>query len=482
MIKLTNEFIINAGPNAAAVKNGSALVKKDSFNSLHIDQDETIIFGLCQGSGKNPYVCSVDFIDSDAPVFRCSCPSRQIPCKHVLGLMLAYVEGLTFNTENIPEDIIQKRENQEKRQKKKQEKQKEGTESLKVNKTDSWKKTAVKKIETQINGLHEGKKLLKIIVETGLGSIDAKAMSGYLSVVKQLDSYYISGIQNEFSSLLELIKNSSESEYTNISIKICRLQTLLNKSVAYLEKKKTTPDNMDTSSEIEELIGYPWKLEELKQYGLVEENAKLVQLAFHVVNEPDKKQIVDIGYFINLNSGIVCLSKNYRPYKAAKHIKEDNSLNSVINTNELFIYPSLSLNPRSRRSNSDFAEITPDICAKINGLGNDNFPEAIKSVKNQLKNLLLDPLPIMLMKFSKIYKATESDDHFIIEDKTGNKVLLSENKYFDDNFIHLLNNVDIFNSPESSILAAFFNDISTGVLAAHPLALVTNKNVVKLLY
>jgi hypothetical protein len=39
---------------------------------------------------------------------------------------------------------------------------------------------------------------------------------------------------------------------------------------------------MDTESEIEELMGYAWKLDELAQYGLFETDARLLELCFHV--------------------------------------------------------------------------------------------------------------------------------------------------------------------------------------------------------
>jgi hypothetical protein len=51
---------------------------------------DEIIWGLCKGSAKTPYqVC----VDTREPAYRCSCPSRQTPCKHILGLLLRWVVG-----------------------------------------------------------------------------------------------------------------------------------------------------------------------------------------------------------------------------------------------------------------------------------------------------------------------------------------------------------------------------------------------------
>ncbi len=51
---------------------------------------DTLVWGKCQGSGKTPYQVSVDLT---GPAFRCTCPSRKVPCKHGLALLMLWVEG-----------------------------------------------------------------------------------------------------------------------------------------------------------------------------------------------------------------------------------------------------------------------------------------------------------------------------------------------------------------------------------------------------
>lgn len=99
MLQLTTSYIDSLAPNAAAAKNGRGLVQKSKFIKLNVSEDEDLLFGECLGSGKSNYVCSVDFITPDNPVARCSCPSRQFPCKHALGLMYAYADGISFEKE-----------------------------------------------------------------------------------------------------------------------------------------------------------------------------------------------------------------------------------------------------------------------------------------------------------------------------------------------------------------------------------------------
>ncbi|MGI5129610.1 SWIM zinc finger family protein [Pseudonocardia sp. CA-107938] len=53
--------------------------------------DERAVWGMCGGSGKQPYRTTVDL---DGPAFSCSCPSRKFPCKHALALLLLWASNL----------------------------------------------------------------------------------------------------------------------------------------------------------------------------------------------------------------------------------------------------------------------------------------------------------------------------------------------------------------------------------------------------
>ena len=60
-----------------------------------------VLWGLCAGSGKNPYQVVVDL---GGPAYKCSCPSRKFPCKHALGLLLNWAHG-TVPEESAPADF-----------------------------------------------------------------------------------------------------------------------------------------------------------------------------------------------------------------------------------------------------------------------------------------------------------------------------------------------------------------------------------------
>ena len=497
-MNINKQFITSVSVNDAAVKNGAGLVVGKSFSNCTIDAKKTFIAGECKGSGKNPYYCSADFINEDAPVFRCSCPSRQIPCKHVIGLMWAYAAGHKFSVAEIPEDIVTKRENKEKRAEKAREKAEHAASgetagdasSEPKEKSASWKRSASKKIDAQLTGIEEAGKILTGVAGAGLASMDAKNLNSFMDVAKQLDSYFIPAIQKEINDLLGMMKDAKSAEkdrqetFMDASEKLCRIHAMLVRAKAYLEKKKEAPDVMDTESEIEELIGYAWKLEELAGYGLLETDARLVQLCFHVRQEDDKKQFVDEGFFISLGSGKIYKTRNYRPYKALKYIREEDSVFGVVNIKKLHIYPSLSLNPRVRWEDNirnTYTDISHEECMQIKAYANTDYAGVIKTVKNQLKNIYIFPHPAVLVGFERIAKLSGSR-RYAIYDPSGNAICLRRSRYCQDSFIYLLENLTKAEAENNAMLLLFDNDAGAGELFAQPLALVTDEKIVRLVY
>ncbi len=49
-----------------------------------------VLWGECRGRAAAPYRTVVDL---PGPAYRCSCPSRKFPCKHVLALLLLWADG-----------------------------------------------------------------------------------------------------------------------------------------------------------------------------------------------------------------------------------------------------------------------------------------------------------------------------------------------------------------------------------------------------
>jgi hypothetical protein len=84
----TPEQAASLAPDAASLKAGQGLASPRKWTLLA--RDDQYLWGLAQGSGKEPYQVQIDL---EEPAFKCSCPSRKFPCKHGLGLLLVYASS-----------------------------------------------------------------------------------------------------------------------------------------------------------------------------------------------------------------------------------------------------------------------------------------------------------------------------------------------------------------------------------------------------
>ncbi|EIP98937.1 SWIM zinc finger-containing protein [Opitutaceae bacterium TAV1] len=81
----TSDQATSLAPDASSLKAAQGMASSRKWPSLGHDDD--FIWGLAQGSGKEPYQVVVELA---GPAFKCSCPSRKFPCKHGLGLLLLW--------------------------------------------------------------------------------------------------------------------------------------------------------------------------------------------------------------------------------------------------------------------------------------------------------------------------------------------------------------------------------------------------------
>jgi hypothetical protein len=479
-MEITLKKIEELAPNSDAAKNGRDLVRKSKFGNLKIAADKSMIWGECSGSGKNPYLCSADYVDEQHPVFRCNCPSRQFPCKHALGLLFAYEQGNVFASADIPEDILSKREKIGKKQEKKEQEKISIKEKAEKPKTIN-KAAFVKKIDAQLNGIEIAEKILNDIVQTGLSSIDAKFSRTLDAQIKELGNYYIAGFQTAFNDFLLELQEVKNEDYTLVIDGINYISALIKKSVEYLNRRKENPEAApELDSAIEEQIGYVWKLIELMQYGLYEENGELTQLSFNSYDDPARKAFVDEGIWINLKTGKIYKTKNYRPYKAAKYIKEDNSSFNVLQLKEMFIYPG-DQNPRVRWEPEGATErpLTPKELAQIMHFASGNYADTIKSIKNTIKNPLMDKKPVVLLLLHKAYL---KGDCLVVEDAQGNKLTLKDIDEARFSSVANLKAMLPANPHEIALTAMINNNVQTGLFSAQPMSLVTPEKMIRLLY
>jgi len=474
MITIDESYVDSLAPASSAIKNGRDIVRKGKLIARNKTEDGKLYFGECSGSGKSNYFCSVDFIQEDNPVSRCSCPSRQFPCKHCLGLLYALAFGESFTVAEIPEDVASKRAKSEERAEKRKEAAKK---PKKVNKS-----ALKKKIGTQMEGLDLLEKLTQDLVRNGVGNISPKTASQVEEQSKQLANAFLPGARfalRELTLMFRDMDQVKEHTYTEALDQLTRLNAIVKRGREYLQARLDDPElKPETGSSIAAWLGHAWKLEELREAGLVEK-ADLAQLSFICFDSPAREEFVDLGIWMNLNTGAIQQTCNYRPYKASKFIKEDDSVFHVVQAEELFIYPG-DLNPRVRWDSHVPRDMAAADVKKIRSLARKDLAAAIKEVKGQLKSPLASKNPLLLLEFAQIGKV---GDDYVLEDKSGQRLVLTDRgETGDPPSLHLLQAVPKKALKDQAVLLRFAHDWETHTLKAKPLTLVTKDSILRLTF
>lgn len=432
MKNVTEQLILSLAPNPAAAANGKKISKSGSFQKLYRAADDTLFMGECKGSGKNPYITSADYIDPDHPVFRCSCPSRQFPCKHALGLLYEMMSDKKFEICEIPEDIQRKRgklaaksapakapEDMTPEELEKAEKKKAAAEK-------SAKSTKKKKLQKQLEGLDLVEKAVKDLISAGLGTMGGASLPTYQNLSKQLGDYYLNGPQRLFNRLMieitEFQKDNLEIHYDNAIDTIEKLYSLIKKSREYINKKIESDDISNDDTILYEELGGNWKLSELELLGKCKKNAHMAQLSFWVTFDEARKEYIDTGAWCDLDDGNVYLTKNFRPLKSLKYVKAEDSIFGAADIPSMAIYPG-DTNPRVRWDGCSIRELSTDDYNKLRSHAIISVSAELKAVKNKLQNAMASPILYKLVAFSKIGKCadgialrTRSSDTILLED------------------------------------------------------------------
>ncbi len=392
---ITRELVRSAAPNPAAVSNAEKICSRGEFLNLQKTEDETLIFGECQGSGKNPYSTSADFSGAE-PVFRCSCPSRQFPCKHALALMLEWLSGKPFQTADIPADIAAKREKAAKRT----EKSAQPAAPAKQNKS-----AAAKKLKKQLEGLDLAESFVKDMLSRGVYSTNSAAADQYRGLAKQLGDYWLPGLQETMNRIVDSVQyltgDPGDKSMRYITSLLIRLAAAVKKSRQYITAKLESGEVLPEDNILYEELGGVWKLSQLQEAGLYKENAELIQLAFCENNNYNLTVETDNGFWLDLGSGEIYCTRNIRPVKASKYIKQEDSATGIYHIPVLCRYPG-GLNPRVRWESAEIS--APDYSRVLEKAGT-SIAEAVKTAKNDLKNTLSEPYAGVLLRFDEIQLA-----------------------------------------------------------------------------
>jgi hypothetical protein len=236
-------------PDPASFKAAQGSAKPAKWTNL--GRDARLVWGECQGSGSTPYQVRADLVDV---TYKCSCPSRKLPCKHTLALLLLMAAGAV--KEGAPPEFVNEwSANRAKRAEAKQEKA-AAAGAKEVDKEAQAKR--VEKRESRISdGLAQLETWLTDIVADGLAATRAQGDAFWEKMAARLVDAQAPGLARR---VRELSWAAASREWqTELLAGIARLQLLIDGYRAI--DRLASP----LAAEVRSLIGWTQDQEQLRQ-------------------------------------------------------------------------------------------------------------------------------------------------------------------------------------------------------------------------
>jgi hypothetical protein len=471
---VTEEFAQRCATDDDTLSAARALLQKKSFENLGVSPDDTWLLAECKGSGKQPYQVSVDFTDSANPTFRCNCPSRKLPCKHCLGLLMEYAaEPNMFGSREPSEDLVTKREKKAALD----EKKKTGAAApRKVNKP-----AQDKKIGAQKEGLELLEKLLVDLVSAGQW-FESSRLEKLERQSKQLNDAYLPATMFTLRRLILLGKQkdiSDEERMAYASDLVGQLWATVQKGRNYLENKLSSDENQaEADAVIEDVLGKTWQLAELKDKGYTQANLTLFELAYERTDDEARQQRIEISNLIDLGSGTIYQGISYRPFKGLNQIPEQPSFTTPISVGEAAIYPGF-INRRIRweKGVEQLIESGGSKLDTIYNLAKPDFKLVLEAFRAQLKHPLSPREAVALVRCERIGKVGEK---VVIEDAAGTRIEALDKRKDYSNVANLVRAAGMLGKDSPAILIRLFLLPLPNTIAALPLAALTSKHHLRL--
>ncbi|MEM7234244.1 MAG: hypothetical protein AAF517_18850 [Planctomycetota bacterium] len=326
-------------------------------------------------------------------------------------------------------------------------------------------------------------------MRSGLGSLNAKTAASIEDHAKKLGDAFLPGAQATLHRLTSLFTKDGDFDYSEKKREhvysealdhLTRVHAVIRHGRKYLTERLEDPDlKPETDTAIAAWLGHAWQLRELRDCGLVESNVELVQLAFRSYDDLARREYVDVGMWMNLSSGRIQLTENYRPYRAAKHIRSEDSSYSVAQVEELFVYPG-EVNPRVRWDQMKPREAKKADLKKVAKFAHGEIAKLIKEVRSSLRSPLGVKQPVYAIRFQTIGRV---GGEFALEDGSGQRLALQDDGAVDEpKTCESLAFLPAEFLKDQTAVVRFRHDLDSGELRAKPLSIVSASNVVRLAY
>lgn len=476
MVSVSAEYVESLAFNGKSFVNSKKIVSKGQIVKACINSDGNLIFGECSGSGKSNYRSSIDFMDELKPVFRCSCPSRQIPCKHSIAVLYKYaLDKDVFVEEEVPDDIQSKREKVAKKEENKVTKK-----PAKVNIS-----AFIKKLEGQMECISDVDSFVSELLSSGIGNAtDVKLSSLEDILCKNLKAsmlgehrYIILDCIKLFKILERNRENMSKSAtfsergiYKEIIEKLIVLKELNNKYKEEVQKLILENSYLkEESLYIFNKAGQVIKSDELEKFNLVLNDKKIIQLSFEKFDDSSNARYINTSYFIDTENGDIYENRVVIPYSAANNIKTIMDVSGVMHIDKILYYKK-DLNTKVVLNSYKADPLEDKDIKTLKNFAKSNFEILLKEVKKELTK----PLNEKIVSFVKANEIIRNEEYIYLKDENEHYIKIVNVK---DELKYILKDGDV----ENIYLAIKFEiNLDNREIIGRILSVVLDKKVVKI--
>jgi hypothetical protein len=469
---LTEETVHRVAPDDKAVQTARDLVRKKKFRNLGVSADGTWLLAQCQGSARDDYVVSVDLGVESAPVGRCTCPSRKFPCKHALGLMLAYLgTPEAFAEREPPADLLAKRAKQAQRA----QKQAEGPAApRKVNQAPLAKKAAAQ---------HEGLDLLEKIV-TDLVAAGQWYEASHLDRIErqalQMSDAYLPGARITLRQLALLGRREDVSDEvrneTAASI-FTRLWATVQRGRNYLDDGLAGDETQaEADAVIEEVLGKAWQLTELRDKGYCRQKVQLLELAHTREDDWARQERVEISHLLDLREQALYQAITYRPFKGLERVPGQPSYSQPLLVSEAAVYPGfLTRRIRWDKGAEQPQPLQPAHLQAAYAAAAPSFEAPLAAFRQMLKNPLNPGSALAWLRCRTVGRV---GDEIVLEAAQGNRLVARDRNGGQGTVTNLVRAAGMLLEP--AVLVRLFLEPAPTRICAQPLAALTSTTHLRL--
>lgn len=479
-----------------ALSDGRTLVKKGAFQKLGRLADDSLLWGQCQGSGAKPYEISVD-LAGDNPTLRCSCPVKPPPCKHILGVLVCFLEKPgTFKAGDPDPTLLDKRAKNLERADKKAE---AAAKPKEVNTAALEKKT---KMQREALDLLE--KLVVDLAAGGLGTLDTKKANRIAEQAKQMNDAYLPGAAEALRRLAALCEQPDEDEgifwgarepggdlpdelrHRLMIRHVTRLWAMIRKGQKALDDKLDDADSRsDSDAVVEDLLGRVWDLAALKAAGYWKQRLDLFELADERFDDHVRQERIEQSWLLDLSEGAVYVDRKFRPLAALDKVGEKPSYDRPLTIDDAGVYPGF-VNRRVRWELKGYHErkgTTPEDFDRLHRAALGSFDLALARYKEQIKNPLAPDEAVLLLRVADIQQAAGA---LVAIDDQGGKLVLKDSpltRYPSTNNLEMAAGASLRGGKlegPAALLVRLYLGLDDDAIYGQPMALVTGTTFTRL--